>query len=195
MQIPYPFMLILTAVCFFPTAFPLPTALETQTSNLTTDGNLIPSIGRPLLSQLWNTTHTTDGNVLRYVAPNALTTVIFRLGFPMNTTSLRITVGFALAYCEKEVAAGSTGPLPLDEDPFIENQGWGTAIEVVSARPDDRLTWEILDETMQGLWQFLIVEGHSSEVEFKVFRGKLVGRGTVESRPIGSFSTLMTSTD
>lgn len=112
----------------------------------------------------------------------------------MNTTSLRVTIGFALEYCEMQVAAGSTGPLPLDEDPFIENQGWGTAIQVVSARPDDRLTWEILDETMQSLWQFLIVEGHSSEVEFEIFREKLVGRGMVESQPIGSVSTMMAST-
>ena len=50
-------------------------------------------------------------------------------------------------------------PLPLSEDPFDDDLGYGAAIFIVSVKPRDRLTWGILKGIIQGLWNFLVVDG------------------------------------
>ena len=61
----------------------------------------------------------------------------------------------------------------------------GAAIDVVSARPDYRLTWVILRNAMEGLWEFLVVDGRYMECEFDIYHGALdlVGRGTIRDAP------------
>lgn len=50
-------------------------------------------------------------------------------------------------------------PLPLTEDPFHDDLGYGAAIHVVSIKPRRRITWGILKGIVQGLWNFLVEEG------------------------------------
>ena len=47
-------------------------------------------------------------------------------------------------------------PLPITEDPFNDDLGYGAAIHVVSTNVRNRLTWSILKDIMQGLWNFLV---------------------------------------
>lgn len=91
----------------------------------------------------------------------------------------------ARAYCEQELEQGGDDPLPRRQDPFQEDLGYGAAIDVVSARPDHRLTWGILKDVMDGLWEFLVVEGRYVESEFNICHGllNLVGRGTISATP------------
>ena len=50
-------------------------------------------------------------------------------------------------------------PLPLTEDPFHDDLGYGAAIHVVSIKPRHRITWGILKGILQGLWYVLVHEG------------------------------------
>ena len=77
------------------------------------------------------------------------------------------------------------GPLPRSEEPFHEDLGYGAVIEVVSSRPDHRLTWGILKDAMNGLWEFLVIDGRYVESEFDIYHGALdlVGRGTIREAP------------
>lgn len=90
------------------------------------------------------------------------------------------TIKSARKWCELEIESGG-GPLPYNEEPFLEDLGYGAAIKVTSARPDHRLTWRILKEAMQGLWDYLILQGHPVEAEFDITHAvwNLVGRGTI----------------
>ena len=48
-------------------------------------------------------------------------------------------------------------PLPITEDPFNDDLGYGAAIHIVSTDVRYRLTWGILMGILQGLWDFLVV--------------------------------------
>ena len=55
------------------------------------------------------------------------------------------------------------------------------------------MTWDVLLDTLYGLWDFLIVDDHSMEANFEVTyvstpfcREKLVGRGSVEIADVRS---------
>lgn len=50
-------------------------------------------------------------------------------------------------------------PLPLTEDPFVDDLGYGAAITVVSTKPHHPITWLVLKGVMQGLRGFLVEEG------------------------------------
>ncbi len=98
---------------------------------------------------------------------------------------MRSTVNSARTYCEQQLEHEGDGPLPISEDPFREDLGYGAAIEVVSSRPDHRLTWGILKDAMDGLWEFLVVQGRYVECEFEICYGNLdlVGRGRIRDAP------------
>ncbi len=176
--------LLLAVVYLVPTIISAPTISKDPTSNLGNEGNLaLPVLSQPSLPPSINLTllHKEDGE--KYTVPGTLTTLEFYLGFPINAGSLTNTVRSARRYCDYHVDAGSRGPLPWDEDPFIEDLGWGARITIMSARPAHRITWKVLLETMRGLWDYLIQGGHFMEAEFDIMNGGwgLVGRGKIES--------------
>lgn len=47
-------------------------------------------------------------------------------------------------------------PLPIAEDPFEDDLGYGAVIHVVSTNVRFRLTWGILVGILQGLWDVLV---------------------------------------
>ena len=47
-------------------------------------------------------------------------------------------------------------PLPITEDPFDDDLGYGAAIHVVSTNVRYRLTWGIMMGILQGLWDILV---------------------------------------
>ena len=98
---------------------------------------------------------------------------------------MKSTINSARTYCEQQLEQGGDRPLPRSEEPFYEDLGYGAAIDVVSSRPDYRLTWGILKDAMDGLWDFLVIEGRYVECEFDIYYGELdlVGRGTVKEAP------------
>ena len=117
-----------------------------------------------------------------------MTTLYFYLGFPCKDAAIRNTVNGARTYCEQELEQRGDVPLPRSKDPFHEDLGYGAVINVVSSRPDHRLTWSILKDAMDGLWGFLVLEGRYVESEFDIYHGALdlVGRGTIrEASEIG----------
>lgn len=60
------------------------------------------------------------------------------------------------SYCEVQIQRSGDGPLPITEDPFDDDLGYGAAIHVVSTNVRFRLTWGILMGILQGLWDFLV---------------------------------------
>ena len=101
------------------------------------------------------------------------------------------TINSARNFCEQQLEHWGDGPLPRSEDPFHEDLGYGAAIDVVSSRPDYRLTWGILRDAMDGLWGFLVLEGRYVESEFDICYGglDLVGRGTIREAPVMEISS------
>lgn len=132
-----------------------------------------------------NITHLVDHTDIRYDVPQTRTTLYFRLGFPCKESGIHSTINSARHYCEQQLEQGGDRPLPRNEDPFHEDLGYGAAINVVSARPDHRLTWSILRNAMEGLWEFLVVAGRYVESEFDICHDGLglVGRGTIIEVP------------
>lgn len=128
---------------------------------------------------------------IRYHVPNTMTTLYFHLGFPCKQAGVRNTVNSARAYCEQQLEQGGDGPLPRDEEPFHEDLGYGAVIRVVPSRPDHRLTWGVVKDAMDGLWQFLVVEGRYVESEFDICHGELdlLGRGTIKESLETGFSS------
>ena len=133
-----------------------------------------------------NITHPEEGSGIRYHVRNTQTTLYFHLGFPCKEEGIRNTIISARIYCEGELERRGDEPLPRSHDPFREDLGYGAAIDVFSARPDHRLTWGILKDTMDGLWEFLVVNGRSQESEFDIYHGALdlVGRGRITEAPV-----------
>ena len=132
-----------------------------------------------------NITVLVEAPGIQYHVPNTMTTLYFYLGFPCKDAGIRNTVNSARTYCEQQLEREGDGPLPISEEPFHEDLGYGAAIDVVSSRPDHRLTWAILKEAMDGLWQFLVIEGRHVESEFDIVHGGLglMGRGTIREAP------------
>ena len=128
---------------------------------------------------------TREDSGIKYHVPDTLTTLYFYLGFPCKEAGMRSTINSARAYCEQHLEQGRDRPLPRSEDPFHEDLGYGAAIDIVSARPDHRLTWGMVKNAMDGLWEFLVVEGRYVESEFDICHGALdlVGRGTIREVP------------
>lgn len=151
--------------------------------------NLLRHFPLPITLHPLNITHIVKDSGIEYHVKDSLTTLFFHLGFPCKEAGMRKTIISARAYCEQELEQGGDDPLPRRQDPFQEDLGYGVAINVVSARPDHRLTWGILKDVMDGLWEFLIVEGRYVESEFKICHGSLnlVGRGTISETPKTGF--------
>ena len=61
------------------------------------------------------------------------------------------------SYCEMQFEHSGDILIPLSEDPFHDDMGYGAAIHVVSTNVQYRLTWGILKGVMKGLWDFLVV--------------------------------------
>ena len=59
-------------------------------------------------------------------------------------------------YCSLQIERCGDVTLPHTEDPFDDDLGYGAAIHVVSTNPKNRLTWGILNDTIQGLWDILV---------------------------------------
>ena len=181
-----PAILAFIALNFMSTTSSAPTTSSASSHNTTAGRNLfIPVWNGSTKPFTLNLTSLRKDVGIRYDVPHTLTTLYFHLGFPIDSNSMRNTVRSARRYCKAQVEAGSEGPLPWDEDPFVEDLGWGAAINVISARPDHRLTWQLLEDITQGLWNYLILDEHFLEAEFEVMHGVLgrVGRGTVEAAP------------
>lgn len=129
-----------------------------------------------------NITHP-DEDGIRYHVPNTQTTLYFHLGFACMEEGIRNTIISARIYCEER---RGDDPLPTSHDHFREDLGYGAAIDIVSARPDHRLTWGMLKDTMDGLWEFLVVGGRFQESEFHIYHRALdlVGRGRITEAPV-----------
>ncbi|KAL9065956.1 MAG: hypothetical protein Q9161_007871 [Pseudevernia consocians] len=147
--------------------------------------NTLPNVSLPITLHPPNITYPLEEFGIKYHVPNTMTTLYFRLGFHCNEAGMRNTVNSARTYCEQQLQHEGDGPLPISEDPFHENLGYGAAINVVSSRPDHRLTWGILKDAMNGLWGFLVLQGRYLECEFDICHGEvdLVGRGTIREAP------------
>ncbi len=156
------------------------------TRNITSSHlNIVGQVSAPITLHPLNSTYLVEETEIRYNVPNTETTLYFHLGFPCKEVSIRSTVISGRDYCEQHIKQGHDGPLPRSEDPFHEDRGYGAAINVVSTRPDHRLTWNILKDAMDALWEVLIVDGHYVESEFHIYHGRwnLVGRGTIIETP------------
>lgn len=177
----YSLILFFLLIFFTSTTLSAPAKLDSFVQNLTSDGDLLLPLQYPP-GGLPNSNLTSLGKEPgdKYHVPFTQTTLFFYLGFPMNRTSMANTIKSARKWCELEIESGG-GPLPYNEEPFLEDLGYGAAIKVTSARPDHRLTWRILKEAMQGLWDYLILQGHPVEAEFDITHAvwNLVGRGTI----------------
>lgn len=155
---------------------------------ITRDGshlNVTPYVSSLISLHLPNITRLVDDSGIRFEVPKTRTTLYFRLGFPCKESGIHSTINSARHYCEQRLEQEGDGPLPRNEDPFHEDLGYGAAINVVSARPDHRLTWSILKNAMEGLWEFLILDGRHVECEFDICHSGLglVGRGTIVEAP------------
>ena len=150
--------------------------------NLTTAGNLLPISSN---SSIFNITEPGDESV-RYLVPGTHIVLYMDLGFPIDAPSLGRTLNDAQTYCEWQIDAGSKGILPRQEDPFLVDHGWGAAVSISSANPRRRLTWLLLMEILDGLWEYLIVGKHFMETEFEIGddeSGILIGSGAVDVAP------------
>ena len=152
--------------------------------------NVLRHVSSPITLHLPNITYLVEDSGIKYHVPDTLTTLYFYLGFPCKEAGMRSTINSARAYCEQHLEQGGDGPLPRSEDPFHEDLGYGAAIDIVSARPDHRLTWGMVKNAMDGLWEFLVVEGRYVESEFDICHGALdlVGRGTIREVPETEFA-------
>ena len=181
-----PVILAFIAFSFISTTLSAPTTSGALSHDTTADTNLsLPVWDGSSNPFTLNLTALRKEVRTKYDIPGTTTRLYFDLGFPINSTSMTNTIRSARHYCVQQIEAGSEGPLPLDEDPFLENLGWGAAVLVMSAQPDHRLTWQLLADTMEGLWNYLIIDKHFVEAEFEVTQRGLgvVGRGTVEAAP------------
>lgn len=117
----------------------------------------------------------------RYLVPDTEITIFFYLGFHMDETAMQDTINAAENYCNLQIQRSGDVPLPLTEDPFHDDLGYGAAIHVVSTKPRHRITWGILKGTVQGLWNFLVEESRYVEAEFHVSYAEIgfVGRGSI----------------
>jgi hypothetical protein len=150
--------------------------------NSTNQLNVLPYPPSTSNGTLPNVTVSHKGGGEKYRIPNSSITLYFHLGFACNETAMHDSINAAREYCSQQIATGAKGVLPRSEDPFDENLGYGIAIIIVSARPDHRLTWSVLDDILRGMWIFLVVEGRYIEAMFDIVdaRWDLVGRGLVE---------------
>lgn len=146
---------------------------------------ILRHVSSPITILPLNITAPVEDTGIPYHVPQSLTTLYFYLDFPCKEAGLRSTILSARVYCEEQLEQGGDGPLPRKQDLFHEDLGYGAAINVVSARPDRRLTWGILKDAMDGLWEFLVVEGRYVECEFDICYGSLdlVGRGRIRDAP------------
>lgn len=176
-------LLVLVQYTLVPTVLSAP---YLPTSNLTSSHlNILPHVSSPITVQPLNITDLVEDSGIEYHVPNTITTLYFHLGFPCKEAGVHSTINSARIYCEQKLEQGGDGPLPKSEDPFHEDLGYGAAINVVPSRPDYRLTWGILKGAMDGLWEFLVIEGRYVESEFDICHGALglVGRGTIREAP------------
>ncbi|CAF9924927.1 hypothetical protein IMSHALPRED_006329 [Imshaugia aleurites] len=111
--------------------------------------------------------------------------MFFYLGFDVDKSAMRDTIDAARRYCNLQLERSGDVPLPLTEDPFHDDLGYGAAIHVVSTKPRNRLTWGILKGVMQGLWEFLVEQGRFMEADFHVLYANMgfVGRGSITTAP------------
>ena len=132
-----------------------------------------------------NFSHPLGDGHISYHVPNSLTTLFFSLGFPGKDEGMIKTINGAREFCEQQLEEKGDCPLFPDWEPFKEDLGYGTAVTVFSSRPDRLLTWSIVKDAMEGLWEFLVIDGRFVESEFDIYHGRLglVGRGTVEDVP------------
>ena len=157
------------------------------TRNITSSQiDMLNHISSPITLHPLNFTYQAEGSGIKYRVPNTLTTLYFHLGFPCDESGIRNTIIGVRDYCEEQLEQGGDDPLPRSEDPFQEDLGYGAAIDVVSARPDHHLTWGILKDAMDGLWEFLVLNHRFQESEFQIYHGalSLVGRGTLQEAPV-----------
>ena len=133
-----------------------------------------------------NTTHPEEDSGIRYHVRNTQTTLYFHLGFLCEEEGIRNTIISARIYCEGQLEQRGDSPLPRSHDPFHEDLGYGAAIDVFSAKLNHRLTWGILKDVMDGLWEFLVVGNRFQESEFQIYHGalNLVGRGRITDAPV-----------
>lgn len=156
------------------------------TRNFTSSHLSKPQVPSFITHHPLNITHLVEDSGIEYHVPQTKTTLYFHLGFPCKDAGTRSTINSARTYCEQQLEREGDGPLPISEDPFHEDLGYGAVIDVVSSRPDHRLTWSILRDAMDGLWGFLVLEGRYVESEFDICYGELnlVGRGTIKEAPV-----------
>ena len=180
------FLCLLAPVHYFFTQTVL-SAPHLATRNITSSQADILSRASSLITlHPLNITHPEEDAGIRYHVPNTQTTLYFHLGFLCDEEGIIHTILSARNYCEDQLERRGDNPLPRSQDPFREDLGYGAAIDVLSAKPDRRLTWGILKDAMDGLWDFLVIDGRFQESEFQIHHGALdlVGRGRITEAPV-----------
>ena len=152
-------------------------------NDVTESPGSLPRLILPTESSSLNITESqtvVNGNI---TIPNASLILHFNLGFAINGTALRYTLVGVRDFCADMIASGATGELPLSRDPFDEDYGYGVRIVISSARPDRRITWSLLRDTLEGLWDYLVIDERFREVEFDIIYSiyGLLGRGRIET--------------
>ena len=147
--------------------------------------DIVPRVSSSVTHHLLNITSLVEGAGIWYQVPNTMTILCFHLGFRCKEAGIISTINSARDYCEQQLVQKGDGPLPRNEDPFHEDLAYGAAIDVLSSQPNHRLTWGILKDSMEGLWEFLVVDGRFVESEFDIYHGTLdlVARGTIREAP------------
>ena len=143
--------------------------------------NILLHASSPIILHPLNITRLVEDSCEIYHVPNTMTTLCFDLGFPCGESGIHNTIISAREYCERQLEREGDIPLPVSQEIFHEDLGYGAAINVVPSRPKYGITWGILKDAMDGLWEFLVEENRYVESDFDIYHGilGLVGRGTV----------------
>lgn len=105
----------------------------------------------------------TKRHQISYLVPNTQTRLEVFIGAGMNSELLEIVFELIQSYCNYTVRV---------LDPLTRNGAQGGRVTIKSAE-GQRLTFSILEDTMRGLSDVLILEKINSEAKFEVYHANL----------------------
>ena len=120
---------------------------------------------------------------ISYSVPKTQTRLEMYLGAPMEHQLLENVYILIRSYCQYIIEMSGDRPLTPSIDPLSRTGQQGSKLKIKSV-DGQRLTFSILEETMQGLLDVLIDGKIYFEAEFEVFHADLgmVGTGNVTGR-------------
>ena len=113
------------------------------------------------------------------------------LGSPLPRSAMSSTIRSAYNDITSTIASKGDSILPISEDPFVYNKGYGAYIAVHSAI-GGHLTWSLLEGAVVGLHNGLYLRGRYRASEFWMWDGpvRLVGVGEMGSAVVGKNGTI-----